>query len=365
MGLSQEGARDEGQMPAVTSPYAEPERISAEELRLVLAEFDLGALFSAKTYPRGSRKSPKLLLRAEKGDFLLKRRAVGKDEMQRVSFTHALIEYLRSRRFPVPELVHSRTNETLVRQDDRVYELFRFVAAHRFAGSLPEAEDAGRTLARFHQAVAGYRGQWLPESRSYHDRPEVRTALQAIPNTISGHESVVGFESELLMVAHDLERQYDRAAALVNDAGIEDWPRSLTHGDWHPGNLLFENQRVTVVLDFDAVRPNAPTLELANAMLQFSVLRDSDDPDNWPAHFDETRMRRVLIGYLQKKAAPANQRRIIPLLMIEALIAETAVPIAVTGSFGHMPGMGVLRMAQRKVRWLLDNQARLDRWMTE
>lgn len=352
-------------MSALAPPYAESERITADELRSVLANFDLGDVLSAKTYPRGSRKSPKLLLKAERGNYLLKRRAIGKDEVQRVTFTHDLIAYLRGRQFPVPQLVVSKTDQTLVQQDERIYELFEFVAASRFNGSLVEAEGAGRTLARFHHASAGYRSEWQPEARSYHDRAEVRLALQTIPGTASSHESVVGHESELMMVSHDLEHLYEDAVALVRGAGIERWPHVLNHGDWHPGNMLFEREHVAVVLDFDAVRPNPPILELANAMLQFSVLRDTTDPDTWPAHFDETRMRRIMLGYVGRQPVPADQRRVIPLLMIEGLIAETAVPIAVTGSFGHMPGLGVLRMAQRKVRWLLDNRARLERWMTE
>jgi homoserine kinase type II len=44
--------------------------------------------------------------------------------------------------------------------------------------------------------------------------------------------------------------------------------------------------------------------------------------------------------------------RAIPWLMIEALIAESAIPIAATGSFARMEGFSFLLMIERKVRWL-------------
>ena len=41
-------------------------------------------------FPRGSRKAPKLLISGERGKLLLKRRARGRDEPQKVAFTHCL-----------------------------------------------------------------------------------------------------------------------------------------------------------------------------------------------------------------------------------------------------------------------------------
>jgi hypothetical protein len=41
-----------------------------------------------------------------------------------------------------------------------------------------------------------------------------------------------------------------------------------------------------------------------------------------------------------------------PWLMIEALIAEAVLPIALTGTFGRVDGLAFLQMVQRKVRWI-------------
>ena len=88
-------------------------------------------------------------------------------------------------------------------------------------------------------------------------------------------------------------------------------------------------------------------------------------PEEWPDFGDETRTRRFLAGYLTRQPLPAEQRAVMPDLMIEALVGETVVPIAVTGSFGRLPGFGVLQMVGRKVTWLLKNSDRVRGWLLE
>jgi hypothetical protein len=51
--------------------------------------------------------------------------------------------------------------------------------------------------------------------------------------------------------------------------------------------------------------------------------------------------------------------RTIPMLMIEALIAEAVFPIAQTGTFGKVEGMPFLQMVQRKIGWIQKNYDRL------
>ena len=51
--------------------------------------------------------------------------------------------------------------------------------------------------------------------------------------------------------------------------------------------------------------------------------------------------------------------KVVPWLIIEALIAESVVPIATTGSFARIPGSPFLSMIERKVRWLAPRAAKL------
>ncbi len=346
--------------------FQERERFGPGELAVVLSHYDVGVIESARELPRGSRKSPKLLLQAAAGRYLLKRRAHGTEQLGRAEFSHVLLSHLRVRRFPVPRAVPTRdTGDTLLAIGGRVYELFEYVEGERFDGSLEAAFHAGKTLARFHRAVQEIDTAWHPPAISYHDARPVRSGLNAIPTTTASHDSVVGHEAELLAATQELYERYDEACEQVEKLGFGQWEPWIVHGDWHPGNMRFRRGRVVAVLDFDAVRLQPRVSDLANAMLQFSILRGAGDPMAWPAFFDEARMRRVLLGYLSKMDLDEAQRRAIPALMLESMIAECVVPIAATGSFGQMPGFGVIQMVRRKVRWLLENRSRIDAWILE
>jgi Ser/Thr protein kinase RdoA (MazF antagonist) len=340
----------------------ERERFSPSELAVVLSHYDLGVVESAKEFARGSRRSPKLLLRTAHGRYLLKRRAQGRGNPNRVAFSHALLWHLLQKGFPVPQLLTARdTQESVLTHAEHVYELFEFIHGERYDGSLEQTTHAGKTLARFHRAVADFRPAWRPSRSAYHDSAVVRSGLNSIPSTISSHDSVIGYEAELLSLTQELHDRYDEAAEVVNRLGFDQWPNWIIHGDWHPGNMLFRDNKVAVVLDFDSARRNAAVTDVANGLLQFSILRGGDDPGRWPEFFDQTRMRRFLMGYAARVKLDAAQLRATPHLMIESLVAECVVPVAATGSLGQIPGFGVLQMVRRKVDWLLRNLDWLER----
>lgn len=345
---------------------SEREHFSPSELAVVLSHYELGVIESAKEFPRGSRRAPKLLLQTARGRFLLKRRAHGKDDPFKVAFAHALVAHLGAKHLPVPALVQTRHNHDSVLQiEGHVYEVFEFVDGARYDDSLEQTMHAGYALARYHDAVGDFRSEWTPPSGSYHDAGMVRQGLNAIPTAAAGHDSVIGHEAELLHLTQTLYELYDEAARRTDAFGFPAWPPTIIHGDWHPGNLLFRDQHVAAILDFDAARFQPHVVDVAYGMLQFSILRSADDPSLWPDYTDESRTRRFWTGYKAKHAPPHEQRQAIPDLMVEALIGEAALPIAITGSFGRLPGFGVLQMVRRKVQWLLRNRERLRNWLLE
>src|SRR5882757_2790784 len=112
------------------------ERFGAEELVVVMSHFDIGVIESITEYPRGSRKAPKLLINAEQGKFLLKRRARGKDDPFKVAFSHALQLYLAGKQFPLPHLIGTRTdNNSMLQHNNAVYELFEYIRGNSYDNS--------------------------------------------------------------------------------------------------------------------------------------------------------------------------------------------------------------------------------------
>lgn len=331
-----------------TRQTGQREQFSAEELAIVLSHFEIGVIDSITDFPRGSRKAPKLLIVSEQGKFLLKRRARGKDDPFKVAFSHALQLYLASRQFPLPHLIGTkRENNSMLQWRNAVYELFEYIPGQGYPQTLESTFDSGRVLALYHKLLEGFKTEWQPPSGSYHKAPAVEAGLKSI----LANQSAEGPNDISKLIEYLLE-SYRHAAEMVEMQGIESWPRQIVHADWHPGNMLFRDNRVVAVIDYDSARLLPRIVDAANGALQFSILGGDDDVSKWPEYLDESRYKRFLRGYDEVMLLSQGEVRTVPWLMIEALIAEAVFPIAATGSFGRMEGLAFLHMVQRKVHWM-------------
>ena len=333
------------------------EQFAAEELAIVLSNFDIGVIESIVEYPRGSRKAPKLLITSEHGKFLLKRRARGKDDPFKVAFSHALQLYLAQKQFPLPHLIGTKQeNNSMLQWRGTVYELFEYIPGQGYPQTLESTFDSGRVLALYHKLLLEFKSEWQPSSGSYHLAPAVEQGLRMIPATLSPHDPEAPGIRALITFLLD---SYRYAAEAAEALEIETWPRQIVHADWHPGNMLFRDNRVVAVIDYDAARVQQRILDAANGALQFSILGGDDDVSKWPEYIDENRFKRFLRGYDEVMLISQVEIQTIPWLMVEALIAEAVFPIAATGSFGRMAGLNFLQMVQRKVYWLTHNAPHL------
>jgi Ser/Thr protein kinase RdoA (MazF antagonist) len=328
---------------------------SSEELVRVLSHYDVGIILQSKPLSGGNRSAPKMVVVSEHGKFLLKRRPRGKDDLYRVAFAHAVQSHLASRAFPVASLLATRhENNTILQLDNHIYEFFRFVTGTRYDGSPAATVDAGRLLARFHRLIADFALHCQSLKASFHDSPTVRTHLK----TIGSHKAAKP-SKKLQATAEALMILYNESSIRVNELGFDSWAEQVVHGDWHPGNMLFSGNKVAAILDFDSVRIASPITDLANGMLQFSIVAGRPNPADWPDYFDQDKLLQFLRGYRQVVNLDENTLRALLDLMIETMIAEAVLPIAVTGFFGHLSGYDFLQMIRRKTKWLNKNRSKL------
>ncbi|MEX0885799.1 MAG: phosphotransferase [Phycisphaeraceae bacterium] len=325
----------------------------AFELAIVLSHYDLGAIYGIKAYPRGSRRAPKLLLKAETGRFLFKRRSLGRAGSDRVAFSHELQLYLAREGFCLPALIGTRRgNNSMLQYEGNIYEMFRYVQGTGYDGSLPATFEAGRTLARFHELTRGFTARYEPPRGSYHRARAVAKAFERLPSRLQAGDA------EQVEV---LRQVYEHAAGQVDDQGLGQWPRQAVHCDWHPGNTIFRAQTLVGVVDFDAARIDHRMIDIANAALQFSIVGGGEDPTQWPREIDTRRFEQFITGYGQLTAQPLSRAELAtaPWLMIEALIAESVIPVAATGSFARYEAGPFLAMVQAKAHWLEQHGAEL------
>ena len=313
-----------------------------------MSHYDIGIVHRVKPLTAGNRRAPKVIVTADKGVFLLKRRPRGRDDLKRVAFAHAVQQHLAKKSFPVTTLLATTDEQaTALSLENHIYEFFRFVSGARYDGSAEATREAGRQLALFHKHLADFGAREERSPWCYHDSALVRRHLKLISSD-ERTESACKIQT----VAQELLLRYDKSSRRVNELGFASWKRQVVHGDWHPGNLLFADGKIVAVVDFDSIRVDPPATDLANGMLQFSIIADRPNPAEWPAHFDRDRVLQFFEGYREIIKLSERKRYGLVDLMIETMIAEAVLPVAATGFFGHHAGLEFLEMILRKTKWL-------------
>jgi homoserine kinase type II len=350
------------QAPSRTS---DRENFGTYELAIVLSHYDVGTIESIQEFPRGSRKAPKLILRTDTGMYLLKRRARGKDSPFKVAFTHNLQLFLASKQFPLPHLIGTRRdNNSMLQWNGNIYELFEYIKGTNYDSSLEATQDSGKILALFHKLLADYQPNYETPRGSYHNSSQVNISLDMVPKTLTKmNPAHANRMSDINSLVSKLKKMYQEATNKSEEEGLKDWPIQIIHTDWHPGNMLFRGPRVVAVIDYDTSRLLQRIIDVANGALQFSILGGNDDPRTWPDHLDQTRFKRFLMGYDSVPGCMLSrvELRAVPWLMIEALIAEAAIPIGLTGMFSRIEGYEFLMMVVRKCEWMKENAEELSK----
>lgn len=346
--------------------------MNREEVLGVAAHYGIGAIRSVKVIDRGSAVHLKMVIRAARGDYLLKRRPITEAMLGRIREIHELHRRLSAATFaiaPLREVVRKEGDRgTYLMMGGALYEMMQFIRGRSFDGSSEGAWAAGEMLSEFHHCVSSMKPPGNREllARSYHDQGDLIdqlgagavSAVRARSAEVEGKECGVVDETVDVLV-----RSYKAAAERVEGEGFYRWPRLIVHGDWHPGNLVYRTGgKIVAVLDLDSMRFEPRVTDVANGALQFSMQAVGHDPRDWPDSVDEVRLTAFCSGYDARHGEvllSSPEVRALPWLMIEALIAESLAPIAGAGVFHNIDGAAFLAMVERKVRWLTDHAGRV------
>jgi len=319
--------------PGPRSPAIQTE-LNQDEIRAVLARYELGVVRSVSDLRAGSVLSPKSVVECERGKLLLKRRARGLDAPPLVAFAHEVMNACLAGGLCVPPLVGTREhNNSMTQIRDHVYELFVFIEGAGFTRTTGQAFQSGLLLSETHSVMDSVRTSFEPSVE-----PTVIDPARAAGWTPSGRfdQSAIERATRILQYGEDLVRS-------------NGFTRALVHGDWHPGNMIYQADEVVAVCDFDSTRMGSRIRELAQGLLYFSLRSDSTvEPDRalLEAFWD---------GY-RSGLSPSIDPRVLASLMPAVLIDEGFASAASAPDTNHAPMLaGVLARAQ----WLDDHHGKL------
>jgi homoserine kinase type II len=184
----------------------------------------------------------------------------GRDDVVREA---AIVEHVAHRGVATPRPVHARDGQPFALWQGAFISLFPWVAGRtlgRAEVGAREADAAGRALARLHHAGIDY-----PDHRpGRYEADEIDRRLAGVARDHAPGDPVLAAACTILKPA----------LARLRDERDPALPLGLIHGDLFIDNVLYEDGRLTALLDFEQASWGKLAYDLAVSLLAFGYGRD-------------------------------------------------------------------------------------------
>jgi homoserine kinase type II len=251
--------------------------------RIVSNHYDLGDLVRAEVNDRGYINisfgiETHRELRTRQ--YVLRRYRRGTHE-NKIRFEHALMQELLARKFQLsPRLIPTREDATYVKVEDHLGEgnedyfvtiLSYLPGEDKYRWDDPfctqeELKNSAEVLARYHNTIFGW------EDMSNWDEPRMVDRIPLMAKKWREYAKTGGntafeayFQKECDYLFGVLDNPQYITARRVYDA----LPHLVTHGDYHPGNLKFQDGEVVGLFDFDWAKMDARCCDIGIALTYF------------------------------------------------------------------------------------------------
>lgn len=234
-------------------------------LESIAKDYKLDKLVSWNIIP-GGWANINLLLTTSKNKFVLRFYRYGKKKRQDISNTIQVANYLKIKKFPVPVFLKSQSADFVIERkiDNRnIYlTIYKYIDGERkLTLSNEEISSAGKMLAGIHLALKSSKLKTRIKNWQYFDNFNNVSAklINKINNNSWNFEKTISKDTFLETVKLDL----DNLEKLKTDLISADFPETVMHGDFHAANLIFKNNKIAGILDFDSIITGPQVLDLA------------------------------------------------------------------------------------------------------
>jgi len=270
-------------------------QLGAETLSAIIAEFDVGALVSAKGIAEGVSNSNWLVEtegRAGTAARFILTIYEQRVEAQDLPFFLGLLDYLAAHDCPVPRTIHDRQNRAFRFHDGKALALIEYLPGISVSEPSPaQAQSVGAALAKVHTAAG--------------DFDATRDNGMALP---AWREFARACSDEGLSSIHpELGRLVEKELGFLERHWPQDLPRSVIHADLFPDNVLMRGTEVTGLIDFYFACNDITAYDVAVTHAAWCF-------DDTGQRFDRTLSQALLTGYESVRPLTAAEREALPIL---------------------------------------------------
>lgn len=244
-------------------------------------------------------------------------------------YEHDLLRFLADRKWPVPAPIATDGGETVVETEDGRWALFPFMRGAPAEGGELLLQRKGSLLALLHEDLA----QWPPRGqRPTFGRVDDLVAAVAPEGFRSFEDFLAWYADEDPERARALAETRQRNAAELDARGYRDQPAAAVYYECFGENVLFVEDTVTALLDFDMAHEDARVADIAR-----SLVVDCGS--------DNQKMRSWLAGYAAHASPPldAAEVELLAPLMVASELWNTVAPLSMCA---RHPSEAMLKSAQ-------------------
>ena len=215
-----------------------------------------------------------------------------------IEFEHAIIDHLAKKNFSiVGHIKPTKSNETYfvttVNTDEnrpkKVFNsIFTFLDGEDlyswcFPGcSMNELSSSGQVLAEYHSNISDFKHDKTKSDLKIKELlPTLVEKIDTHINSFDGTAVTTYLKEHLNLITTEM----NEVSRAFNTFDNDEFPEVVIHCDFHPGNLLYENGKVTGMFDFDWALFDIRAFDVGMALMYFCS--EWNDKDNGLIHQDK------------------------------------------------------------------------------
>jgi homoserine kinase type II len=270
-------------------------QLGAEALAAIIAEFDVGALVSAKGIAEGVSNSNWLIDTAgseSQGTRFILTMYEKRVDTGELPFFLGLLDHLAERGCPVPRTIHDRAGAAFRWHDGKALALIEFLPGVSVSAPTPaQARAVGAALAQMHLAAADF-----PAARANGlGLADWTLLLQAC-----GSEALGTIDPGLALLV-------TRELGALEQHWPTGLPRSVIHADLFPDNVLMLGDKVAGLIDFYFACTDITAYDVAVTHAAWCFSADG-------RRFDAALSQALLSGYCAVRPLSEAERASLPIL---------------------------------------------------
>jgi Ser/Thr protein kinase RdoA (MazF antagonist) len=212
------------------------------------------------------RRHQKIVVNTALGRFLAKTYKRDPYVLDALRFQHRLSDFLAQCGIPVAKIQATNDGTRIVELDTWALELQEFVEGESMVVSKETLAISAETLGRFHEVCRDF------------PRPERDTRMWRFSEVPRSSFAALYEMAKSQGESEELNSHCNRIALFLRDAGealsLEQRGRfetGLIHGDWHSGNLIFQDGLLAAVVDLEFAGDGCYLEDLAYAISNLCV----------------------------------------------------------------------------------------------